>query len=37
MMIHDQNSIIPTKVGIPSGRAFTPEMPAFAVMTENMA
>jgi hypothetical protein len=36
MMIPDQHSIIPTEVGISSGWALTPEMPASAGMTEEM-
>jgi|KBSMisStaDraftv2_1062788.scaffolds.fasta_scaffold22969_3 hypothetical protein len=37
MMIRDPHSIIPTKVGISTAWASTPEMPAFAGMTENLA
>jgi len=36
MMITSRHSIIPTKVGISSGWALTPEMSASAGMTEEM-
>jgi hypothetical protein len=37
MIIADHHSIIPMEVGISSGRALTPEMPASAGMTEDLA